>query len=201
MTDEERPPVRRRLAWLGRRLARRAVLYPTFLLLGAALLYVPVDNELRLDRWRDELREHGQPTQAVVYDQVTKPGGNKTGASSTMYFRYDLDGVTHEQEVACFEVCLPPGTTASIWVSRTDPGDFVTDFDQLSGHRGRIQGVVGAVGFGVLALTVGALVTECLGWWQERRRRPRPRALHPVSLPRSKHKSGGGRRLTATRRR
>jgi hypothetical protein len=45
-------------------------------------------------------------------------------------------------------------------VNPADPGDFVTDFGKLSGHRGRVQAALGALGFGVLVLTVPALLSR-----------------------------------------
>ena len=98
-----------------------------------------------------------------------------------MYFSYEVDGRTHAQEVACFEVCRAAGAEVPIWVNPADPGDFVTDFGQLSGHRGRVQGVLGVVGLAVLG--VGVVLT--LSRIRRRRatppRRDRPRRVEPAT--------------------
>ncbi|MEV0805341.1 hypothetical protein [Micromonospora sp. NPDC050200] len=191
MTHTEQSGSPGRLARLGRRLNHAAVILPALLITGAALLYVPFHTGYEQDRWAEELRERGRPAQAYVYDVQTKNRG------TTMFFRYELDGVTHEQEVACMEVCLPWRSTTPIWVSRTDPSDFVTDFGQLSGHRGRFQGGVGAVGFVILAFPLVGLVVMGWGRLTDRlRRRPQPRVVSResrVSMPRSKRKRSSNR--------
>ena len=153
---------------------------------GGALLWLPFHTQMELDDWAVTLRERGTPARAVVVDQVTESGGNRSPSSSTMYFSYEVDGRTHAQEVACFEVCRAAGAEVSIWVNPADPGDFVTDFGQLSGHRGRVQGVLGVVGLAVLG--VGVVLT----WSQisrrraerpgrNRTRRDRPRRVEPAT--------------------
>ncbi|MFF5177254.1 DUF3592 domain-containing protein [Micromonospora sp. NPDC000316] len=127
---------------------------------GGALLWLPIHTQLALDDWMAELRATGVPARALVYDRVTEAGGNRESSSTTMFVRYELSGRTYEQEVGCFEVCRPPGHEMSIWVNPADPEDFVTDFDQLSGHRGRAQGVLGAVGFGILVLAIPLLLSR-----------------------------------------
>ncbi|WP_307871772.1 DUF3592 domain-containing protein [Micromonospora sp. U21] len=117
---------------------------------GGALLWLPMHTQSALDDWKTELRARGVPARAVVHDRVTKRGGTST----TMYLRYEMAGRTYEQEIGCFEVCRPAGDVVPIWVNRADPSDFVTDFDALSGHRGRIQGVLGAAGFVILVVAV-----------------------------------------------
>lgn len=143
--------------------------------------------KLALDDWKAELRSQGARTQAVVHDRVTKDGGNRSSPSTTMYFRYEVAGRTHQTEVGCVEVCRVRGETVTIWVNRADPGDFVTDFDQLSGHRGRVQGVLGAVGFGLLVVAVPLVLSRLpLRRWF---RRPPPK--RPGSQVRDAEADGG----------
>lgn len=161
---------------------------------GGALLWLPFHTQYALDDWQTELRATGVPTRAVVQDQVTKSGGNRT-SSSTMYFRYELAGRTYEQEVGCFEVCRSIGDEVSIWVNPADPSDFVTDFGQLSGHRGRIQGGLGAAGFGILVVAVPLLLSRIPFQRWSPPREPRRRSSAPVRggagfTIRSKHKQG-----------
>lgn len=164
---------------------------------GGLLLWLPIHTQSALDDWAVELRAGGEPAQAIIFDRVTK-GRGKT----TMYFRYDFDGRTYEQEVPCVEVCRSYGEKVGVWVNRSDPTDFVTDFDQLSGHRGRLQGGLGAAGF--VALLLGVLTTlSSIPWrrWLPGRRLPRP-ARTTAGGPftsRSKHKRRRGQE--ATRRR
>ncbi|MEV4689600.1 DUF3592 domain-containing protein [Micromonospora echinospora] len=151
---------------------------------GGALLWLPFHTQMELDDWAVTLRERGTPARAVVVDQVTKSGGNRSSSSRTMYFSYELDGRTHAQEVACFEVCRAAGAEVPIWVNPADPGDFVTDFGQLSGHRGRVQGVLGVLGVvGLAVLGVGVVLT--LSRIRRRRsnrpRRDRPRRMEPAA--------------------
>ncbi|MEV4809571.1 hypothetical protein [Micromonospora avicenniae] len=166
---------------------------------GGLLLWLPMHTQSALDDWAVELRAGGQPAQAIIYDRITKGRGR-----TTMYFRYDLGGRTYEQEVPCVEVCRSYGEKVRIWVNRSDPTDFVTDFDQLSGHRGRLQGGLGAAGF--VALLLGALTTMShvpWGRWLPRRRPPtRAReAAGSAFTGRSKHKRRAARRAGAVSRR
>ncbi|MGC4896947.1 hypothetical protein [Micromonospora sp. DT31] len=76
-----------------------------------------------------------------------------------------------------------------------DPSDFVTDFDELSGHRGRIQGGLGVAGFATLVVAVPLLLSHIpfLRWFPPRR--PRRRSSAPghgraAFTIRSKHKRG-----------
>ncbi|WP_157745063.1 hypothetical protein [Micromonospora coxensis] len=191
MTGTDQSAARGRLA----RLARPAVILPVVLLLGAALFSVPFQTRRDQDRWAVELRERGRPAQAYVYDVRTER------SRTTVYVRYALDSVTHEQEIACVQVCPAWRSTVPIRVSRTDPGDFVTDYGQLSGHRGRVQGVLGAVGFVLLAVPLvglavigGGRLKDALTARLRGGSRPRPRAVGPVSMPRSKRKHARGRR-------
>ncbi|GAB3949647.1 hypothetical protein GCM10027614_48780 [Micromonospora vulcania] len=158
---------------------------------GGALLWLPFHTQTALDDWGTELRVRGLPARAVVYDQVTKRGGS----SQTMYFRYEVSGRTYEQEVACVEVCRSAGDQVPIWVNRADPTDFVTDFGQLSGHRGRFQGVLGAAGFAVLVLAIPLLLSRIpFGRWfpprpPRSRRRPAASVWGGAGFTsRSKHK-------------
>ncbi|MET7747202.1 hypothetical protein [Micromonospora sp. NPDC005367] len=162
------------------------------LVVGGLLLWLPIHTQNALDDWAVELRAGGEPAQAIIYDRITKRRGG-----TTMYFRYDFGGRTYEQEVPCVEVCRSYGEKVGIWVNRSDPTDFVTDFDQLSGHRGRLQGGLGVVGF--VALLLGALLTlSRVPWrrWFPRRSPPR-RRVQPAPggafTGRSKHKRRAGR--------
>ncbi|BCL14070.1 DUF3592 domain-containing protein [Micromonospora sagamiensis] len=172
------------------------------LMLGSALLWLPVHTQLALDDWKTELRNDGVRTQAVVHNRVTEGGGNRSSPSTTMYFRYEVAGRTHEAEVGCVQVCRTRGETVTIWVNRADPSDFVTDFDQLSGHRGRVQGVLGAVGFVVLVVAVPLALSRLpFRRWFPRRPAQRPgRPLRDAEAGdgkpftgRSKHKRGSRR--------
>ncbi|MFG1718154.1 DUF3592 domain-containing protein [Micromonospora chalcea] len=148
---------------------------------GGALLWLPFHTQTELDDWAVTLRERGTPARAVVVDQVTKSGGNRSSSSRTMYFSYELDGRTHAQEVACFEVCRAAGAEVPIWVNPADPGDFVTDFGQLSGHRGRVQGVLGVVGLAVLGVGVVLTLSRIRRRRANRPRRDRPRRVEPAA--------------------
>ncbi|MFI7426765.1 DUF3592 domain-containing protein [Micromonospora sp. NPDC049836] len=170
--------------------------YVLLVVAGGALLWLPFHTQYALDDWKTELRATGVPARAVVQDQVTKSGGNRTSPSTTMYFRYELAGRTHEQEVGCVEVCRSVGEEVSIWVNPADPSDFVTDFDQLSGHRGRIQGGLGAAGFATLVVAVPLLLSRIpfRRWFPPRKRRRRsgaPGHGGAAFTIRSKHKRGG----------
>lgn len=163
---------------------------------GGVLLWLPFHTQYALDDWQTELRASGVPAKAVVYDQVTKRGGNRTSASTTMYFRYEIAGGTYEQEVGCVKVCLSIGEEVPIWVNPADPSDFVTDFDELSGHRGRIQGGLGVAGFTILVLAVPMMLSRIpfQRWFPPRKPRRRSRARTRENArftTRSKHKLGG----------
>jgi hypothetical protein len=127
---------------------------------GGALLWLPFHTFGMLDDWKAELRATGIPARATVYDQVTEKGGNRESASTTMYLRYVVNGRMHWEEVGCMQVCLPPDTEVSIWVNPADPSDFATDFDMLSGHRGRLQGGLGVAGFVLLVLGVPVMLSK-----------------------------------------
>ncbi|WDZ85392.1 DUF3592 domain-containing protein [Micromonospora cathayae] len=170
------------------------------LMLGGSLLWLPIHTQLELDDWMTELRSDGVPAQAVVHNRVTEDGGNRSSPSTTMYFRYEIAGRTHEAEVGCVEVCRNRGETVTIWVNPADPSDFVTDFDQLSGHRGRVQGVLGAVGFGLLLVAVPLTLSRIpFRRWvpgrptRERRNRSRTPTDDRAFISRSKHKRGSRR--------
>ncbi|WP_433494800.1 DUF3592 domain-containing protein [Micromonospora sp. CA-248089] len=152
------------------------IAYVLLAVAGGVLLWLPFHTQSALDDWGVTLRERGTPAQALVVDQVTKSGGNRSSSSRTMYFRYVVDGRTHSQEVPCFEVCRATGTEVPIWVNPADPGDFVTDYGQLSGHRGRVQGVLGAVGLVALGTGVTLMLSRI-----QRRRAARPRRPRPVA--------------------
>lgn len=165
---------------------------------GGALLWLPFHTQSALDDWQTQLRASGVPARALVYNRVTKPGGNRTSPSTTMYFRYELDGRTYEQEVGCVEVCRSIGDEVLIWVNPADPSDFVTDFDQLSGHRGRIQGVLGVVGFGILVVAVPLMLSRIpferwFSWHRPPRRAAVPVVRGAKFTIRSKYKRGSRR--------
>jgi hypothetical protein len=135
---------------------------------GLLMLWLPYQTFLDENAWADRLRAEGVPARAVVHDLVRKARN-----SNTMHVRYEVADVLYRAEVACRQVCHPAGTPVQIWVSPDDPGDFVTDFGTLSGHRGRFQGVVGAAGF-VLAVSMTGLAAARLSR-QRRDRRLRDR--------------------------
>ncbi|MBG6069707.1 DUF3592 domain-containing protein [Micromonospora ureilytica] len=129
------------------------VRYPVYafgLAVGLVMMWLPFKTSQDNDAWGRRLRVDGVPAQAVVDELVHK-------RRNTMHLRYEFAGAQRQAEVGCWEVCLPAGSAVRIWVNPNDPGDFVTDFDILSGHRGRLQGVVGAAGLvlsGWMALAV-----------------------------------------------
>jgi len=124
------------------------------LVTGAALMYLPVHTQFELGDWERELRRSGVPAQGYVFDQTVSDRGSRT-----MHFRYQADGVTHQEGVGCSQVCLPAGATPRIWYNPADPLDFVTDFGELSGERGVPQGVLGIVGLVLFGFTVWMAVT------------------------------------------
>ncbi|SCF34499.1 DUF3592 domain-containing protein [Micromonospora saelicesensis] len=129
--------------------------YPVYTLglaVGLAMMWLPFKTFQDNDAWGRRLRVDGVPAQAVVDELVHK-------RRNTMHLRYESAGGQRQAEVGCWEVCLPADSAVQIWVNPKDPGDFVTDFGVLSGHRGRPQGVVGAAGLvlsGWMALAVVA---------------------------------------------
>ncbi|WBB65207.1 DUF3592 domain-containing protein [Micromonospora sp. WMMD812] len=142
------------------------VRYPVYavgILVGLVMMWLPVKTGNDNDAWEDRLRADGVPVQAVIDELIHK--GRK---SDTMHLRYEFGGAERRAEVGCWEVCLPAGTPVRIWVDPEDPGDFVTDFGTLSGHRGRVQGVIGAAGL----ILAGSMVL--VGFTRlDRRRRDR----------------------------
>ncbi|WP_233578785.1 DUF3592 domain-containing protein [Micromonospora sp. BL4] len=182
----------RRLIMMLRRPVWVTVGCVLLMVIGGALFWLPMRTQSALEDWETELRATGVPARGIIYDRVAKRGGTST----TMHLRYDVAGRTYEQEIGCVEVCLPVGDEVSIWVNRADPSDFVTDFDELSGHRGRIQGVVGAAGF--VVLVAGILLTlsriPFRKWFPARARRRRsgaPSRDGGAFTSRSKHKRVG----------
>ena len=117
----------------------RYPLYVLGLLVGMVMMWLPFKTFQDNDAWESRLRVDGVPAQAVVDELVHK-------RRNTMHVRYEFGGAQRQAEVGCWEVCLPAGSAVPIWVNPNDPGDLVTDFGILSGHRGRLQGVVGAAG-------------------------------------------------------
>ncbi|MEU4622486.1 hypothetical protein AB0G04_21280 [Actinoplanes sp. NPDC023801] len=55
---------------------------------GGLLLWLPFHTSLILEAWKVELKATGVPAQAFVHDRITKEGGNRASASTTMYLRY-----------------------------------------------------------------------------------------------------------------
>ncbi|MGC4848386.1 hypothetical protein ACLQ3F_14200 [Micromonospora sp. DT15] len=129
------------------------VRYPVYalgLVVGMVMLWLPFKTFQDNDAWESRLRVHGVPAQAVVDELAHK-------RRKTMHLSYEFAGAQRQAEVGCWEVCLAAGSAVRIWVNPKDPDDFVTDFGILSGHRGRLQGVVGAAGLvlsGWMALAV-----------------------------------------------
>jgi hypothetical protein len=129
------------------------VRYPVYtlgFLVGMVMMWLPFKTFQDNDAWGRRLRVDGVPAQAVVDELAHK-------RRSTMHLHYEFAGAQRQAEVGCWEVCLSAGSAVRIWVNPNDPGDFVTDFGILSGHRGRLQGVVGAAGLvlsGWMALAV-----------------------------------------------
>ncbi|MEU8158447.1 DUF3592 domain-containing protein [Micromonospora sp. NPDC048986] len=143
--------------WLAR--------YPVYALglaVGLVMMWLPLKTFQDDDAWGRRLRVNGVPAQAVVDELVHK-------RRNTMHLRYEFAGAQRQAEVGCWEVCLPAGSAMQIWVNPDDPEDFVTDFGILSGHRGRLQGVIGAAGL-VLSGWM-ALATVARGYQRRRDRR------------------------------
>ncbi|WP_430497833.1 DUF3592 domain-containing protein [Micromonospora trifolii] len=142
--------------------------YPVYVLglaVGMVMLWLPFKTFQDNDAWESRLRVEGVPAQAVI-DEVV----HKQRNSNTMHLRYEVAGAQRQAEVGCWEVCLAAGSAVRIWVNPNDPEDFVTDFGELSGHRGRLQGVVGAAG---LVLSVWMALAVIARGYQRRRDRRR----------------------------
>ncbi|MDG9678653.1 DUF3592 domain-containing protein [Micromonospora sp. DH14] len=134
----------------------RYPLYALGLVVGLVMMRLPFKTSQDNDAWANRLRVDGVSAQAVVDELVHK-------RRNTMHLRYEFGGAQRQAEVGCWEVCRPAGSAVRIWVNPNDPGDFVTEFGILSGHRGRPQGVVGAAGLvlsGWMALAVIAHVHQ-----------------------------------------
>ncbi|MEV1158084.1 DUF3592 domain-containing protein [Micromonospora chokoriensis] len=143
--------------------------YPAYVLgivAGVGMMWLPVKTFDDNEAWGARLRDDGLPVQAVVYATVHK-GRN----SNTMHVRYQVGAAQRQAEVGCWEVCLPADAAVRIWVNPDDPDDFVTEFGTLSGHRGRLQGVVGAAGLVLFGTMLAAVVGRFLGRRRDRRRR------------------------------
>ncbi len=143
--------------------------YPVYglcMVLGLVMMWLPVKTFRDNDAWEDRLRAEGVPVQGVIDELV-----HKRRNSNTMHLRYELAGAERRAEVGCWEACYPAGTSVRIWVNPNDPGDFVTEFGTLSGHRGRVQGVIGAAGL----VLFGSMVIAVLTRLDRRRRRQRDR--------------------------
>lgn len=145
------------------------VRYPFYLLgimVGLVMIWLPFKTGNDNDAWEDRLRADGVPVQAVI-DEFVHKGRN----SDTMHLRYELAGAERRAEVGCWEACLPAGTQVRIWVNPEDAGDFVTEFGTLSGHRGRVQGVIGAAGLVLSGSMVLATVSRLDRQRRDRRQR------------------------------
>ncbi|MET8089190.1 DUF3592 domain-containing protein [Micromonospora sp. NPDC005220] len=145
------------------------VRYPVYLLglvVGMVMMWLPFKTSQDSDAWESRLRVDGVQVQAVVNEFV-----HKRRNSNTMHLRYEFAGAQRQAEVGCWEVCLPAGSAVRIWVNPDDPEDFVTDFGVLSGHRGRLQGVVGAA---CLVLS-GSMALAVIARLHQRRRERRQR--------------------------
>ncbi|WFE51886.1 DUF3592 domain-containing protein [Micromonospora sp. WMMD1155] len=143
--------------------------YPAYLLgivAGMVMMWLPLKTFDDQEAWETRLRADGVPIQAVIHETVYKARNSRT-----MHLRYQFAGVPHRAEVGCWEVCLPADTSVRIWVDPDDPEDFVTEFGTLSGHRGRLQGVIGAAGLILAGTTLAAVVGHFLGRRRDRRRR------------------------------
>ncbi|MGR6320325.1 DUF3592 domain-containing protein [Micromonospora soli] len=136
------------------------------ILVGLGMMWLPYKTWNDNDAWEDRLRAEGVPVQGVVDELV-----HKRRNSDTMHLRYEWARVERRAEVGCWEACLPAGTPVRIWVSPDDPGDFVTEFGTLSGHRGRVQGVIGAAGL----VLFGSMVLAGFTRLDQRRRDRRQR--------------------------
>ncbi|MDG4783726.1 DUF3592 domain-containing protein [Micromonospora sp. WMMD961] len=143
--------------------------YPAYVLgivAGLVMMWLPSKTFDDNEAWGTRLRADGVPVQAVIHETVYKARNSRT-----MHLRYQVAGVPHRAEVGCWEVCLPAGTEVRIWVNPDDPEDFVTEFGMLSGHRGRLQGVVGAAGLILSGTMLAAVVGRLLGRRRDRRQR------------------------------
>ncbi|MEU4529324.1 DUF3592 domain-containing protein [Micromonospora ureilytica] len=141
--------------------------YPVYVLglaVGMVMMWLPFKTFQDNDAWESHLRVHGVPAQAVVEELVHK-------RRNTMHLRYEFVGAQRQAEVGCWEVCLPAGSAVGIWVNPNDPEDFVTDFGILSGHRGRLQGVVGAAGLVLSGWMALAVIARGYQRRRDRRRR------------------------------
>jgi hypothetical protein len=145
------------------------VRYPVYMLgivAGLVMMWLPYKTFHDNDAWEDRLRAEGVPVQGVI-DELVHKGRN----SNTMHLRYELAGAELWAEVGCWEACHPADTPVRIWVNPDDPGDFVTEFGTLSGHRGRVQGGIGMAG---LVLS-GSMVLTAFTRLDQRRRDRRQR--------------------------
>ncbi|WP_406072745.1 DUF3592 domain-containing protein [Micromonospora sp. NBC_01638] len=145
------------------------VRYPAYVLglaVGMVMMWLPVKTFQDNDAWESRLRVDGVPAPAVVDELV-----HKRRNSNTMHLRYEFAGAQRQAEVGCWEVCLRAGSAVRIWVNPDDPDDFVTDFGVLSGHRGRLQGVVGAAGLVLSGSMALAVIARLYQQRRDRRRR------------------------------
>ncbi|MDG4835039.1 DUF3592 domain-containing protein [Micromonospora sp. WMMD967] len=133
---------------------------------GIAMFWLPMKTFDDNEAWETRLRSDGVPVQAVVHEIV-----HKGRSSNTMHLRYQVGGAQRQAEVGCWEVCLQADTAVRIWVNPDDPDDFVTEFGVLSGHRGRLQGVVGAAGLILAGTMLAAVIVRFFGQRRDRRRR------------------------------
>lgn len=148
--------------------------YPIYgigLLAGLVMMWLPFKTYQDNEAWAERLRVDGTHVQGVVYKFVHK-GRN----SDTMHLRYEWAGAERRAEVPCGSVChTKAGTAVGIWVNPDDPGDFVTDFGTLSGHRGQPQAGIGFAGLVLSGWGVLAAITRLDARRRARRRRARGR--------------------------
>ncbi|MFI6782646.1 DUF3592 domain-containing protein [Micromonospora sp. NPDC050276] len=172
------------------------VRYPLYILglaVGLVMMWLPFKTAQDNDTWGRRLRVDGVPAQAAVDELVHK-------RRNTMHLRYEFAGAHRQAEVGCWEVCLPAGSAVRIWVNPNDPGDFITDFGILSGHRGRLQGVVGAAG---LVLSGWMALAVIARGYQRRRDRRRQNWQRQQRDQRQRQfaNAGAGRKRKPSRRR
>ena len=164
--------------------------YPVYVLCivaGLVMMWLPYKTFHDNNAWEDRLRAEGVPVQGVI-DELVHKGRN----SNTMHLRYELAGAERRAEVGCWEACHPAGTRVRIWVNPDDPGDFVTEFGTLSGHRGRVQGVIGAAG---LVLS-GSMLLAGFTRLGQRRRDRRQRDWQRQQRDQRRQQIGRGRART-----
>lgn len=118
-----------------------------------------------------------------------------------MHLRYEFAGAQRQAEVGCWEVYLAAGSPVRIWVNPKDPEDFVTDFGILSGHRGRLQGEVGAAGLVLSGWMALAVIARGYQRQRDRRRRDWQRQQHGQRQRQFTNARAGTKRKPSSRQR